>query len=356
MTATAPASAPSWQPDVDSSGPESPPTDDRSATPRYSFAGGGEFVLDSPADPEPLWGAGGDVLFAEGESLLIAGGQGAGKTTLAQQLALGRAGLSQYGELLGWPITRGTGRVLYLAMDRPRQAARSMQRMVGEIDRDVLDERLRVWRGPPPFDLAAHPSVLRTMCADADADTCVVDSLKDGFIGLTDDEAAAGWNRARQGAIEAGVQLVELHHQRKTLAGAKASTPTIDDIYGSTWITAGTGSVLLLTGAPGDPIVSLHHVKQPADPAGPLKVCHDHRTGRSSVWHTADLVQTARASTTGVTAVDAARVLFDKDKPTPAERQKARRRLEKLTESGHLRVLDEGSRSASQATRWGVAS
>jgi hypothetical protein len=34
--------------------------------------------------------------------------------------------------------------------------------------------------------------------------------------------------------------------------------------------------MILLNGQPGDPIVSLHHIKQPAAEVGPFKVLHEH--------------------------------------------------------------------------------
>ena len=42
-----------------------------------------------------------------------------------------------------------------------------------------------------------------------------------------------------------------------------------------TWLTSGAGSVILLNGQPGDPIVSLHHIKEPAAEVGPFKVLHE---------------------------------------------------------------------------------
>ena len=318
----------------------------------HDFTPGGQFILDVSPDPEPLWGAGSDVLLADGEALIIAGGQGLGKTTLAQQLALGRCAFGEYADLLGYPVKPGQQRTLYLAMDRPRQAARSFRRMVGESWRTELDDRLVVWQGPPPADLARFPGLLLDLCRHADADTVVVDSLKDAAIGLTDDDVGAGYNRARQTAITAGVQVVELHHNRKAVGGVKAAHATIDDLYGSTWLPSGAGSVLLLTGAPGDPIVGLHHLKQPAAEVGPLKVIHDHETGRSTVWHATDLVVLANTPS-GISALEAARVLFDTDKPSASDREKARRRLDKLTSQGLLRVVDAGDRSTNQPTRWG---
>jgi hypothetical protein len=39
------------------------------------------------------------------------------------------------------------------------------------------------------------------LCEDADADTVVVDSLKDAAIGLSHDDVGSAYNRARQIAI-----------------------------------------------------------------------------------------------------------------------------------------------------------
>lgn len=332
--------------------PEGAPDDDR---PRYRFTPGGSFILDAADRPAAWWGDGDAILGAEGEALLIAGPQGTGKSTMGQQLALGRAGFPEHGGLLGLPITPAAARVLYLAMDRPRQIARSLRRMVGTAWRGELDARVSVWAGPPPFDLARHPGVLREMCEDAGASFVVVDSLKDAFLGLTDDEAAAAWNRARQTALAAGIDVCELHHTRKMGQGkAGADAPTVDSIYGSTWITSGCGSVVLLTGAPGDPIVGFHHVKQPMTPVGPFKLLHDPDAGRTTVHHAADLVGMARARGR-LSALDAAAALFDTDKPTPANKESARRRLEALTRAGRLVVLDEGDQAASRPRMWGAA-
>jgi AAA domain len=317
------------------------------------FTSGGSFILDTDPTPQPLWGDGDQVLWADGESLVIDGPQGVGKTTLAQQLALGRAGFDEYAKLLGFPIIPGQRRVLYLAMDRPKQAARSFRRMVGEAWRAELDERLSVWLGPPPHDLARHTALLLKLCIDADADTAIVDSLKDAAIGLTDDEVGAGYNRARQTAIAAGVQVLELHHNRKVMSAAKTEKPKIDDVYGSVWLTSGSGSVILLNGNPGDPIVSLHHLKQPASEVGPFKVIHDAETGQSQIWHELDLALLA-AQRDGVTAINVAKALFETDKPTAGEKEKARRRLETLTKKGLLQVFDPGDQATSRPRRWGA--
>jgi hypothetical protein len=46
-----------------------------------------------------------------------------------------------------WP--RWPGKILYLAMDRPAQIARSLHRQFAVDHRGVLGDRLVVWKGPP---------------------------------------------------------------------------------------------------------------------------------------------------------------------------------------------------------------
>jgi replicative DNA helicase len=237
-------------------------------------------------------------------------------------------------------------------MDRPQQAARSFRRMVGEAWRAELDQRISVWQGPPPFDLAKNPSLLLELCKAADADTVIVDSLKDAALGLSEDEVGAAYNRARQTALADGVQVSELHHMRKALSGAKAEHPTIDDVYGSTWLTAGAGSVVLLNGAPGDPIVSFHHLKQPAAEVGPFKILHSRDSGRSEVWQATDLMQLARQFGE-LTAVGAAKALFGTETPDHNEKEKARNRLKAFEKAGDLRLVDPGDSAARRPAVWG---
>jgi hypothetical protein len=52
--------------------------------------------------------------------------------------------------------------------------------------------------------------------------------------------------------------------------------------------------MILLNGQPGDPIMSLHHLKPPAAEVGPFKVLHDQASGRFRTWRTRDLVLLAR--------------------------------------------------------------
>jgi len=318
----------------------------------FAFTHGGTFILDTDPNPIAVWGRGDSVLMASGEALIIAAPQGCGKTTLAGQIMLGRCGFEEYTELLNYPILPGQGRVLYLAMDRPKQAARSFRRMVGTAWRGDLDEKLAVWQGPPPGDIAKYPHLLLELCKRAEADTVIVDSLKDAAVGLSDDDIGAGYNRARQIAIADGVEVIELHHLRKLPSTKNNRSPAIDDLYGSTWLTSGAGSVILLTGEPGDSVVGFHHVKQPVAEVGPLRVSHDHLNGRSTIWHQVDLVPLARTRLSGISALEAAQAMFETDKPTTNEKEKARRKLDHLVKIGLLEVVKEGQPGA-DPTRYG---
>lgn len=316
---------------------------------RRMFVTGDVFILDAPDKIPAVWGDGHEVLWADGEALMLNGPAGVGKSTIAGQLVRARLGLQDH--VLGWPVEAGMLRVLYLAMDRPPQIARANRRLYTEADREVLRARLVVWRGPPPYDLAKRPETLVEMAFEAGADTIVVDSLKDAAVGLSDDETAAGYNRARQQALADGFQVIELHHQRKAVSGKGATPPnTLDDVYGSTWLTAGAGSVLLFWGAPGDAIVEMRHLKQPMDPVGPLRILHDHDAGTSVVYHSTDMLALAVANRGRLTAKLAAKALCEKDDPTPNEVEKARRRLDRLVEQGLLIVTQQGSRGGADRT------
>ncbi|MFN8147950.1 MAG: bifunctional DNA primase/polymerase [Candidatus Nanopelagicales bacterium] len=304
------------------------------ATERPRMRDGATFILDVPAEPPAVWGFGDEVLWAEGEALMIVGPPGVGKTTLCGQVLRARLGLDQ--SVLGLGVKPTGRRVLYMAMDRPAQIARALRRVFTEADRDILRERLRVWEGPPPGDVAKNPGIFVALAQLADADTVVVDSLKDAAVGLSEDEVAAGYNRARQNALTAGIQMLELHHMVKR--GTNGSKPnTLADVYGSTWLTSGAGSVLLLWGQAGDPLVEAVHLKQPAAEVGPFQLVHDHTTGRTDIQHAVDLVAVVRHhGRHGCTPQQAAHAMFQKDEPSKNDIEKARRKLDKLVDDGVL--------------------
>jgi replicative DNA helicase len=292
---------------------------------------GGAFILDGDVNIATRWGDGPECLWAQGEALILAGPPGVGKTTVAGQLVGALVGITD--SVLGYPVTPAR-RVLYLAMDRPRQVKRALRRRFTEQHRDTLDDRLVVHAGPIPTDLGEHPGLLLELAHHHDCDVVVVDSLKDAAIKLTDDAVGGNVNRAVQACNAAGVDVLILHHQRKS--GAENKKPTkLDDLYGSAWIGAGAGSVVLLWGQAGDDVVELLHLKPPADVVGPWKIEHDHHAGTSTRVHGFDALEFLRRRPDGATLAQAAQA--EHGRPVDArgkESKRTERRLRSLVDRG----------------------
>jgi replicative DNA helicase len=305
----------------------------------------GSYVLDAPEHVESIWGSGHESLWACGEPFLICGPDGVGKTTLGQQLALAVAGIGG-DSLLGLPVTGKGKRVLYLACDRPTQARRSMHRMVGEDQRAELDKQFVIWRGPLPFDIAVTPKGLTALAARTECDVIVIDALKDVAAGLSKDEVGTGVNTALQIACTEGIEVLALHHQRKAQQGA-AKPRFLSDVYGSRWITAGCGSVVMLWGDAGDSVVELTHLKQPDETVGPLTVVHDHIRGRSRAEDRLDALTVVATARQGVTAAGVATAIYGSADKNNIE--KARRKLERLAGDDKIH-RDDGSRGQGHST------
>jgi replicative DNA helicase len=298
---------------------------------------GDAFVLDDPADLDPLWGTSDQPVWASGEGLLIVAPTAIGKTTLAQKLL--KARLGAVSEVLGWPVKPAGKPILYLAMDRPRQIRRASRRIFGEEHRGLLRERLIVREGPLPLDLGRAPEILVETVEDAGAGSVFIDSLKDAAVKLTDDEAGGNINRAFQFCNAAGIDVTVLHHQRKGQGGARPKT--LEDVYGSSMITNGAGSVILLWGAAGDCIVELTHLKPPADPVGPLKIEFNHDLGEVSIYRgNLDPLTVLRQRPKGLTSMDLARLQFECEKPNDNQRKRAQRALDRLVGQGHARKTE----------------
>ncbi len=297
---------------------------------------GATFILEAPENVPAIWGLGDQVAWAAGEPLIIAGPPGVGKTTLAQQLVAARCGVLDDLNVLGMVVSPDTTerRTLYIAADRPRQAARAFRRLVTERDKQRLSDSLLVWPGPLPFSVVKEPAQLAAWLSFHGVGTVVIDSLKDIAMPLSQDEVGSAVNLALQHVIALDIDVLALHHQRKA-SGENKKPTTLADVYGSAWITAGAGSVLLLWGQPGDPIVELSHLKQPALEVGPLAVIHDHLTGTSRLHEPVDLRAMVDAATNGgLTAADAARRLFAVTDPDRNQVERARRRLQALVAYG----------------------
>ncbi|MEV0854715.1 AAA family ATPase [Nocardia fluminea] len=315
------------------------------------FMDGAAFILDAPRIPPAWWGAGKLVLAARGEATMLCGVTGLGKTTIAAQLVRASLGLSR--EVLGQPVAE-CPRVLVLAMDRPDQARRAYARIFTEADRSVLSGRLIFWPGPPPADIAKQPDLLLAICKAAGlqaGDRLIVDSLKDAAIGLSEDAVGAGYNRSRQIVLADGIDVFELHHMVKRGGDGTSPPKSLADIYGSTWLSAGAGSVFVLSGESGDAFVTMTHLKQPMEPFGPVTIAHDQDTGVSAVDRKSDvLVIVATAGSAGITAKALAVALFGKSDPSRNEIERARRKLSGLVGKG-LVVEHKGTRGGGGGAR-----
>lgn len=317
---------------------------------------GGAYILSQPEVMPAIWGRGDEVLWAEGEPLIICAPPGVGKTTVAGQVVWGSLGLVP--EVLGLPVKPVTeGKVLYLACDRPRQIGRAFARLATPEQRETLDEHLVVWEGPPPFDFATHPETLLRLAAANGCTRIFIDSLKDVALNLSEDAAGSGYNRSVQRVVAEGIDVCTLHHQRKGSNGEKPKR--LEDVYGSTWITSGAGSVVLLWGTAGDAVVEMIHLKQPAAVVGPWKVEHDHYAGTSQVTHGFDLLAyLGNVGLFGATVLEAARAKTSKAKPTENEQAQVRASFARLVASGKVVKEGEGTGGASgtPARRYRLAS
>ena len=337
----------------------SAPVDNPDSLATRRLIDGGSFIHDAPDKVPALWGDGEDVLWSAGEPCLLVGPTGVGKTTLGAQIVAGRMGLTS--DVLGYSVQPGR-RVLYLAMDRPEQIRRALARLLQQFPRELLAERLTVWKGPPAADLAKHPGCLLALAQDAGADTVVLDSLKDAAVKLTDDEVGQGISSAMQHCVADGIEVLGYHHQRKRGKDESRKPASVDDVYGSTWITAGVGSVVVLWGQPGDPVVELSHIKQPVAAIGPMTVEHDHSAGTSRVLDAHDPYELLRSGPRSAASV--ASGLTGNESPSRAEVAKARRKLDKLVADGVVVKLDDkperggvhdGTRGGSSGTRYALS-
>ena len=310
---------------------------------------GGTFVFDDAHSDDWWWGNGDDILAMRGETLVIAANTGVGKTTLAALIM--SAWIGARSDALGCQV-RGDGRrVLYLAMDRPKQSARALRRIFTDDDRDLLDTSLIVRKGPPPAQITADPTVWATLANQHGAGLVIVDGLKDATSELNGDEAGLAANQAMQAVIAAGCELIVLHHLRIGVGGGK---PSLDDLYGSTWIPSGAGSVIVLQGVAGGDRVKLHHLKSPVDAAGPWDIALNPATGTMARVRSDDLARIIESC--GRDGADARQVAYAiyGSNPTDAMVQRVNRDLGKRAERGDFIVKHgkRGGKGGSTASRY----
>ena len=242
----------------------------------------GDLIFTIPLEVESIWGKGQESLWAVGEPLMIYGPTGIGKTTLAGRLLLSLIGVDS-SELLDYPVTPiPSGKtVLYIAADRPRQAMRSLRRMVPPEAASILAERLRIEHNRQIWASDTDPEMIYRAAIQCDAAIVFIDSGKDLAGGpLKDEGPAKALMDAIQICIANGVDVAMLHHPRKAAQdGPTKRDLDLDDVYGSAWLTAGSGSVLLVDGKPGSGEFRFEQLKAPATFVDPLEIAVDYETG-----------------------------------------------------------------------------
>lgn len=301
---------------------------------------GWSFLAPGEPDSPPLWG---DphraALWTPGESLFIFGPPGAGKSTLVQLVVWARLGL--LADVLGFPVADDGRKVLYLAMDRPDQIKRSMRRLVRPEHETVLRDRLIVHRGPLDFSMTdpKERDRLRDWALDLGAGTVVVDSIKD-VMPEVKPETAGEYNRARQSVLAAGIDLAELHHNRKAQNGNKEPR-TLEDVYGGRWLTAGAGSVISLwQDEPGSPVISLRHIRTSGEYLRDTTLILDPATGELETEQAATLEDFIAAHLDGFTVAEAAAALHP-GKVTKGQREAVRGRLKRMVARGALEITGD---------------
>jgi replicative DNA helicase len=287
------------------------------------------FLQHAKEAPPALWGTDEEVLWSSGEALLIVAKANVGKTTLAHNL-LGPLTNEDGGEVMGVPVRPVERPVLYIAADRPIQAARSLERFALGHE-DGFKNRLKVWRGPLPFDVKKDPGNLAQLIADNGCGAGIIDSLGNITTDLTSDEGGLAINRMFAEVVVNGYQLAALHHQRKATAENK-KPQSLADVYGSQWITAGAGSVLYLHGEPGDVFLELMHLKSPFGEVGPFGVVLE-ADGTMRRDDERDPLAVLRARPDGITAAELAAMLAGKQ-ANKNQIEKARRKLERFVKLG----------------------
>ncbi|HEU5223576.1 MAG TPA: bifunctional DNA primase/polymerase [Candidatus Lumbricidophila sp.] len=256
---------------------------------------GDSFMFGDVAVDVPIWGDGDDLLWSEGGGVMIASDQGLGKSLTAQQVIAARIGVGPQ-SLLGLSVHPlvDDKLVVYLALDRPRQIARSMARLfTTDSERETAKDRLRIWTKPVPIDILGDPFAFADWLQDtfgSNIGDLVIDSVKDLTpANLSNGEVGQALDMAWKECRARGMSTMLLHHERKASGDESRSNrqPSLDHIYGSVWLTSGMDSVLHIQGKQGENYVRYTHLKSILNMLDPIDAIHDQENGRTDVFSTA---------------------------------------------------------------------
>lgn len=312
---------------------------------------------------EPVWGTGKVVAWPKNQGFMVFGTDGTGKSTVLQQIALGRLGLRD-SNVLGFDVALDERSVLYLALDRPAQIRQSIARMVdlnSSTVYDTLKRRLTVIKGPVPFQCDTNPKAFVDWCLGLAGDDCglvIVDSVKDMVSSPKEDVAGAGFNDVVQLFIGKGIEFGCAHHNRKE-SQQNARPRNLADVYGSRWLTAGMGSVLNIW-RNDDGSRELTQLKAPyGNPFRPVEYTDDYDSGTSKItddWRSELASHLSAAGRDGLTDAECVLRVFGqtpKDTGYESSRQKITRQINvwrKEGQTGYQRI--DGVRNGSKCKVW----
>lgn len=306
----------------------------------------GASFLDTQLSNDCVWGSGNFAPWATNQGFMMFADDGAGKSSLIQQIVFARLALRD-ASVLGSPVAQDERPILYLALDRPIQIQRSMMRMVDSTNpkhRKVLSSKLVVWDKPLPFDCDEDPELFAQWCVETCKSVCgsepgliVGDSVKDMVSSCKEDVAGMGFNKTVQHLVSSGIEFGCCHHNRKEHALNKQPRK-LADVYGSRFLTAGLGSVLNIWKLDNGHR-ELTQLKAPyGNPINPTVYQDDYSTGVSQPRERADEINTlalalVSAGVNGLTDPEAVMAVFQiaaKHHEYKAHRQKIWRLMKKL--------------------------
>ncbi len=243
-----------------------------------------DWVLDEVANSRAVVGRGQQILWADGESLLVVGDTGHGKSTLKQNIV--RANIGLIPDVLGL-AARSFTNILYVAADRPNQIKHSLSRMITPINRSIWHEKVFIHDGPLDFALNEKPQLLAPFVKELSEalerplfEAVFFDSLKDLVSAMDENGDGIQINHAFQSLCRANVQVVCGVHPRKMGTGRdKERLPTLDDVGGNKNISAGSGSVVYLGAPDNEDQGQLYHLKSPSERIEGMLLHFEKKTG-----------------------------------------------------------------------------